>query len=176
MLSTCKIHNYVKNVKKDILLVKVVMFHSGCWVKDGQGRVDLESECEKKVCDPCELICLFFGELRSLNCLIFGDFCDLVCLFFGSCTHLSEIICLYFQRCISATKIIFNKNNTELLSKITIWTIGELNLKLFQLHLGLVWVVCSPVIQIVAETSNKETKDFKFVHEPSISLQKRNYS
>ena len=119
---------------------------------------------------------VFFGggEFRPLNCLIFGDFCDLVCLFFGSCTHLSEIICLYFQRCISATKIIFNKNNTELLSKITIWTIGELNLKLFQLHLGLVWVVCSPVIQIVAETSNKETKDFKFVHEPSISLQKRN--
>ena len=158
------------------------MFHSGGWVKDGQGRVDLESECEKKVCDPCELICLFFffflggGEFRSLNCLIFGDFCDLVCLFFGSCTHLSEIICLYFQRYISATKIIFNKNNTEMLWKITIWTIGELNLKLFQLHLGLVRVVCSPVIQIVAETSNKETKDFKFVHEPSISLQKRNYS
>ena len=80
---------------------------------------------------------VFFGEFRPLNCLIFGDFCDLVCLFFGSCTHLSEIICLYFQRCISATKIIFNKNNTELLSKITVWTIGELNLKLFRCTL--VW-------------------------------------
>ena len=159
-------------VKKNILLVKVVMFHGGCWVKDGQWGVDLESEWE----NPVDIFDCFFWDLRSLSCLFFGHFCDLICFFFGIYTLLSEIICFDFQSYISATKIIFNKDNIESLSKITIWTIGELNQKLFQLHLGLVRVVCSPVIQIVAETSNKETKDFKFVHEPSISLQKRNYS